>query len=236
MKKLRVFLIIIITLLIIFGIFASYMLNKMKAQMENTDPGYWEKDVVKLIEANPKRDVDIVIYGSSSPRMWPNYQEDFAKYEVVNTSFGGSKVYDNEYYYQDLVKIYNPEVLIYWGGTNNINGGDKTMSGADTYAQFLKLYELVRNDGIELIFIPINPTKARMSVWDDAMEYNNLVKDFAAQTPGLTYVDIDGKLSGKSEIYNADYLSFDGLHLNDEGYQIVKNLVIPIVESINNQE
>ncbi len=236
MKKLKVFLRIIAVLLLIFGMFFVYMLNKMKAQMENTEPSYWEKEVVKLIENNPKRDVDIVIYGSSSPRMWPNYEKDFAKYEVVNTSFGGSKINDNEYYYNDLVAIYNPEILIYWGGTNNINGGNKTMSGAETYEQFQKLYEKVQKDNIKLIFIPVNPTKSRESVWHEAEEYNNLVKELAQINHGLTYIDIDNKLSGENKIYNADYLSFDGLHLNDEGYQIIKNLVIPAVENINHEQ
>ncbi len=234
MKKLKIFGGFITIIILILVMFVANMFREMKIQMNNTDPKYWQSEVDKIISDNPPENVDIVLYGSSSPRMWPEYETDFSDYKIVNTSFGGSKVNDNIYYYQELVEEYDPEVIIYWGGTNNINGSEVSQTGKETFEEFKKLHYEIINDGREMIFIPINPTKSRANQWQEANQYNNLVKEYAKSNENLEYIDLTNELSGEEEVYNEEYLRFDGLHLNELGYQIVKDMVIPVVnEKLN---
>ncbi len=215
-----------------------FMYRSMQNQLANTDPSYWDDDIQKLNEQyEDVSDVDIVLTGSSSARMWETYEEDFSDYEIVNTGFGGCKVADITAHYNDVIKRYSPEIVIFWAGTNNINGmTDNSMSGEDTYKEFEIFYELVTEKAPEtqIVFLPISPSKSRWEVWNEAEVFNNSIKKLATQEENLHYVDVTNQLLTDGE-YNKDYLKFDGLHLNEEGYDIIIDETLNIVDSIETE-
>lgn len=204
-----------------------------EAQNNNEDPTFWSEDVSGLNETYATSgDVDIVLTGSSSPRKWETYVEDFGDYSIVNTGFGGCKVADVTYYYDDVVAKYTPEVVVFWAGTNDIHGtNDNSKSGQETYEKFVEFYETSQasNPDVKIVFIPINPTKMRESVWTDANDYNQLVSTLAETEENLFYVDVTEALMVDGT-YDEQYLSFDGLHLNEQGYKVIKEYTLPVVE------
>lgn len=231
----KILLAVLVLVLVIGGYFGFQVYQgyqDMLTQMENEDPTYWTDDIDALdAKYGDVHDVDIVLTGSSSPRKWETYEEDFAPYSIVDTGFGGSKVADSTYWYDSTIGQYNPETIVFWAGTNDMHGmSDESKTGAETFALFQKFYDTAKtkNPEVQIVFIPVNPTKARASVWDEADTYNNLVKDFADEKSDLFYVDVTDALMVDGS-YNPDYLQNDGLHLNTEGYQILTEYTMPVV-------
>lgn len=237
----KVLLVLLVVVIVIGGYLGFQIYNgyqDMLDQMENEDPTYWTSDVDALdAKYSTSDDVDIVLTGSSSPRKWETYQEDFAPYSIVDTGFGGSKVADSTYWYDDTIGQYNPEVIVFWAGTNDIHGmSDESKTGEETFELFTQFYETAKskNPDVSVVFIPVNPTKARDKVWDQANEYNQLVANMATTTDDLYYVDVTDALM-KDGTYNPDYLQNDGLHLNEQGYSILSDYTMPVVEeALNN--
>ena len=132
MKK--AIIIIGITFTVIAGI-AGYFYVSMQNQSKNEDPLYWEKDIQKIESRyNEIVDTDIVFIGSSSIRKWEDLNDDFSEYVVVNHGFGGSKVADSTYFYDRLVTPFNPELIVLFSGTNDINGiSSNSKSGSEVF-------------------------------------------------------------------------------------------------------
>lgn len=234
-KKILITLLVIVVAFVLLIKFVAMpkLVAWSEAQNNNEDPTFWSEDVSGLNDTYASSgDVDIVLTGSSSPRKWETYSQDFSEYSIVNTGFGGCKVGDVTYYYDDVVAKYTPEVVIFWAGTNDIHGTtDNSKTGAETFAKFVEFYETAQasDPEVKIVFIPINPTKQRESVWSDANAYNQLVAEMATTEDNLYYVDVtEALMSG--DTYDEQYLSFDGLHLNEEGYAVINEYTQPVVE------
>ena len=221
-----------LSIILILGFVVGFMFLKMQSQSKNEDPLYWEKDIEKILERYDEiPDVDIVFIGSSSIRKWESLEEDFSGYSVVNHGFGGSKVADSTYWYDELVTPFNPEVVVIFSGTNDINGIEgNSKTGQEVFELVVDFveYSLQENPSVEVYYISISPTKARWDVWDEAKIANDLIKAYADITDMFTFIDTTDELLLNGEP-NSNLFVFDGLHLNDDGYEIWANIIKPIV-------
>ena len=237
MTKIKIILIVVAVILIVTTAFGVKFYFAMQKMSSNEDPTYWEKEIAgieKRYDVIP--DVDIVFIGSSSIRKWETLIDDFSEYTVVNHGFGGSKVADSTYFYDRLVTPFNPEVIVIFAGTNDINGTEWSKTGSEVFELFKLFYEKSQqeNPDVYVYYISISPTKARWSVWEDANDANNLIKAYALTQDKLVFIDTTDDLLKNGEP-NKDILSFDGLHLNNEGYTIWAEIIKPIViEELNN--
>lgn len=227
--------IIVLVIIAILAVFVGIMFINMQKQMRNENPQYWEKDVSNIegrYENTP--DVDIVFVGSSSIRKWETLDSDFSEYSVVNHGFGGSKVADTTYYFNRLVTLFNPEAVVIFTGTNDINGVEGTSKTGDEVFELVKeLYIKSQEElaGIPVYYISISPTKSRWKVWDDANRANQLIKEYAETQEFLIFIDTTDELMSDGKP-NDDLFTGDGLHLNSEGYELWTSIIKPIV--INN--
>ena len=236
MSKMKITLIILAVILIITTAFGVKFYFAMQKMSSNEDPTYWEKDITEIEKRYEEiPDVDIVFIGSSSIRKWVTLEEDFSEYTVVNHGFGGSKVADSTYFYDRLITPFNPEVIVIFAGTNDINGTEWSKTGLEVFELFKLFYEKsqLENPDVYVYYISISPTKARWSVWEDANEANDLIKAYALTQDKLVFIDTTDDLL-KNGVPNKDILSFDGLHLNEEGYDIWATIIKPIVTEVLN--
>lgn len=68
--------------------------------------------------ARPAR--PIVVYGSSTVRLWPDPQRDLRRSDVIAVGFGGACLADLERHYARLVAPLEPAVLVIAAGANDL--------------------------------------------------------------------------------------------------------------------
>ena len=229
MKKI---IIAVICLVLIVGGVAVYMYSSMVIQMNNTDSTYWEKDINKIearYEVN--EEVDIVFIGSSSIRKWESLESDFSEYQILNHGFGGSKVADSTYYFDRLITPFNPKVIVFFAGTNNIHGMTKMSDKAEKVFEDVRVFYEKSSHVLPdtpVYYISISPTKSRWNVWLEADKANNLIKEYTETQENFTFIDTTDDLL-KNGYPNETLYQSDGLHLNEEGYALWAEIIKPIV-------
>jgi lysophospholipase L1-like esterase len=163
--------------------------------------------------------------GSSTFNKWKELEADFKALKAINRGFGGSMLSDLVYYADRIILPYKPRTVVLYGGDNDV-----TKKSADqVFADYKGLVEKVRKalPETKIYFIAIKPSPARAKVWDKAKAVNQMVKEYAAKTPGLGYIDIvpvmlDADGNPKPELFLKDML-----HMNRAGYEFW----IPIIKA-----
>jgi len=166
----------------------------------------------------------VLFVGSSSIRLWATLAEDFPDHHVVNRGFGGSRVADSTRYADRIVLPYKPKTIVLYAGDNDVAGG---RSPREVRADFEAFVEKVRSAMPEtrVLFIAIKPSVARWKLVDKIREANRLVREFAEADDRLGYIDIFTPMLGDDGMPREELLVADGLHLNEKGYALWREVV-----------
>jgi hypothetical protein len=81
----------------------------------NPDPKRFVNEIEAFIDYDAKNSFpkDAVLFvGSSSIRLWKTHQA-FPKIPVINRGFGGAHISDVNYYYDSIVKKYQPKLVVF---------------------------------------------------------------------------------------------------------------------------
>lgn len=172
----------------------------------------------------------IMFLGSSSIRMWKTLEQDFNGYPVYNLGFGGSHTSDVLYYFQDLVVPYQPAIILFYEGDNDLASGK---SPGEVFRDFKQFHKRVRADlpGTEIGFIAVKPSPSRWNLKDEYEEYNNKILSYCRKKDDLTYIDVvTPMIAENGRPIPAIFLS-DSLHMNEAGYDIWEKQVRPFIEN-----
>ena len=193
-------------------------------------PYPYEPDIEAFEKAdalNPPSKGQIVFVGSSSIRFWKSLATDFPDKKVLNRGFGGSHVLDSVHFAQRIVTPYQPKMIVYYSGTNDIADN---MPPETIFAHYKAFVAKVREKlpTTPIAFISISPTPARWSKVEDMKKANSLIENFSNTTPNLKFIDIfplmlDAKGQPRPELY------VDNLHMNPTGYAIWVKAVAPFL-------
>jgi lysophospholipase L1-like esterase len=232
-------LVIIVTILIILLILISFIL-RLTYVIRNENPLLWEKKVKKIesrYSDNYPKD-SIVFVGSSSIEYWKNLKKDMSPLNVINHGIAGTKVNDITYYADRLIFPYQPQILVFYVGTNDINGiKDNSKTGDDVYHLTIDFFNKIHkwNPDLLIYYISISPSIARKKVWKDANRANELIKEYCEGKDSLRFIDSTNLLIDVEGNLKKGIFKFDGLHFNKKGYAIWTSLLKPILlENIKN--
>jgi lysophospholipase L1-like esterase len=221
-------------LLFLFPVYAQQLNNeKATTVKENVDKTQnpFEKEILAFehqdsLQFPPKQAVLFV--GSSSIRLWKTLADDFPELQVINRGFGGSKTADVLYYFDRIVKPYQPKTIVYFTGTNDLAGNIAPQQVVDNVEEFIK-----RVGGLfpETNIVVLSNTIAvsRKHLRDSYLETNRILQVMLRKYPKADFLDVTTpglKPDGwpRPEIYGTD-----SLHLNATGYQMWKNLLRPVL-------
>lgn len=114
---------------------------------------------------------------------------------VFNRAFGGSQTAD--------LLPYEPRMIVYNCGSNNINvgiGPDRIFDG------FRRFVERVHDKLPEtrVVFVSIHRAPQKKAQWDQVNEANRLVEQYCRRNKLLAYVDVNPRL----DLYLPDLLHF----------------------------
>ncbi len=201
-------------------------LNRYNDQIEN--------DIQNKLKQYPPEKNGILLYGSSTMANWRENDmcyKHMAPLKVTNTGFGGSTAEEALYNYYRLVKPFNPGVIVYYEGPNDINSG---YSIKDIMATTHRIFEWARQDfqNVQFVIIPIKVCPALEKVYDKCIACNKLYKEYADTHEDTHYINLDKFLYHKNGKLRQDIYVEDMLHHTEKGYEEFTEYVKPAVEKV----
>ncbi len=163
----------------------------------------------------------ILLYGSSTMRMWATYKADLAGYQVLNRGFGGSQMSDAVYYFDRVVVPLAPSWILLYEGDNDLSNGKKTP--AQVMADFQQFMLLVKQKlpKTKVAIYTLRPSLARENLMPEQRQLNALFQKYCRKHRKKAYfIDAYNLLLTPAGKPNGDLLATDKLHLNAQGYAV----------------
>jgi lysophospholipase L1-like esterase len=191
------------------------------------------KAFVEADRAQPPAKGGILFVGSSIFRKWENVAEHMAPLPVLNRAFGGSRTGDQLARFDQLVPIYEPKVIVYYCGSNDLNA--KPADAPDViFARFREFSERVRAryPAARLIYVSATRSPDRVTRWEHVDHYNALVRAYCAATPGRTFIDVNPALVDTDGHPRLDLYLADKLHFHPPAYVAFTAIIKPVLERV----
>jgi lysophospholipase L1-like esterase len=197
---------------------------------EQQDP--WESDIAQFEEtdkiAPPPRNA-IVFIGASSIARW-NLAASFPEFgpQAINRGFGGSLAADSTRYAERIVIPYQPRIVVFYAGDNDVASNHTPEQIAGDFAAFEKKVHAAL-PSTQIIFISIKPSTRRWPWIEQIKRANALVRSYCATHAHLAFVDIVPQMIGADGKPRKELLE-DGLHMTPAGYQIWNDAIRPLLQ------
>ncbi|MFC0876916.1 GDSL-type esterase/lipase family protein [Saccharicrinis sp. FJH2] len=169
----------------------------------------------------PKPDGALFI-GSSSMRLWGSVHEDFPELNVIHRGFGGSNSKDVLAHMKDIVLPYNPAMIVYYEGDNDIVDKFPLDTIISNMEQFISEVQANRAD-TKIYFLSPKPSIARMAYGDQYKELHQKMKDMVKTHNDVYYVDVSTPMFNADGTLKKDIFCKDNLHMVHKGYIIWKH-------------
>jgi lysophospholipase L1-like esterase len=191
----------------------------------------WEKTIEafeKSDQAKPPPRNAILFVGSSTIRLW-KVEKAFPNLEVINRGFGGSQIADVVQYTPRIVVKYQPRLIVFFAGDNDLAAGKTPERVRDDFKAFV---EAVRKDlpKTQVLFLSIKPSVARWKLFEQQQKANALIETYCSGMSGVSYIDMVKPMLGSDGKPRAELFVKDGLHLNEEGYKVWGEIVKPLLK------
>lgn len=185
------------------------------------DPLRFEKEIRSFEQWDAKNsapDRAVLFVGSSSIRFW-NTAEAFPGYPVINRGFGGSHITDVLFYYKRLIGRFDPSLIVFYCGENDIYSGQSTQR---VFNDYLELLDRISNDfpDAHFLYVSIKPSSSRLEHSERFAEFNRMVEEYNQSNEVLHYIDLASPLTNANGRPDDSLFVDDRLHLNEKGYEL----------------
>lgn len=170
----------------------------------------------------------ILLVGSSSFRLWDNWQDYFPGRKMINRGFGGSSLPDVIRYADDVIFKYRPKQIIIYCGENDFAASD-TVSVPTVVERFKTLFGMIRTKykRVPVAFLSMKPSPSRQKFLTKYVAANAAIKDFLAAQKRTAYIDVYTPMLQPDGNVMTDIFKADNLHMNAKGYAIWKQVMEP---------
>ncbi len=197
------------------------------------DPGRYAESIDNFLNWDRKNSFPedaILFVGSSSIRLWKTSAA-FPEYPIINRGFGGAHFSDVIYFYDSVIKKYNPQLIVLYVGDNDVAAGK---SITQVYNDYLTLVEKIARDlpKTKLIFVPIKPSKSRWQHWENMAAVNQQINSYNSQNANFYNIDLASPLISGFGRPAKKYFLNDQLHLNDAGYEKWNSILAPLLNEL----
>ncbi len=194
----------------------------------------------------------ILFYGSSGFTRWKEkfehrpLEEDIRRKDgslaAVNHGFGGSTMEEGLYYYNRMVKPWEPRAIVLRFFPNDVGFGYTPAEIVYLHAMFCN-WARADFPGVKLYLCDAMPHKRYVSntSWQQrAHEFNKLLKDYCDSHEDCTYVCQsawhgfyqDPADAGDYSKIRQDIWVSDEVHFTQEGYDIYRDLFLTVLDDI----
>ncbi len=147
---------------------------------------------------------------------------------VFNRAFGGSRTWEVNAYFDEMVKPYKPRLIVYYCGSNDVNSGE-TATEIAARSEFFMDRVARELPGTKVIYSSVLKAPQKKAKWDLVDAINSRMEKYCATQPGRIYVDLnpavfDEKGQPLDELYVADKL-----HYKPAAYVAFTKILKPIL-------
>ena len=180
-KKLSQVIKLLRTLVVVSSVLVSSVGN---AQLQ-PDPTRYEYSIVGFENQDfqvPPPAEAVLLVGSSSIGFWnEDAPFDLAPLTVIPRGFGGSVMNDVIYYFNRIVRKYNPRAIVLYEGDNDLVYG---LTPATILDQLDQIITLIKSNlpNTRLYLLSVKPSIARSNLWGLAQQVNSGFSDRPDQT------------------------------------------------------
>lgn len=192
----------------------------------------WAEAINKLTAADattPPAPGGIVFTGSSSITRWNrNLAQDFPGLNTIGRGFGGSTITAGLQYIDRVVIPYEPRLVIFYAGENDIAAGRTPERVAQDFSDYSEaLFKALPQT--RLVYISMKPSPRRWDLQAKFDQANALIAAQCAKDPRITFLDVKPAMLGDDGTPRVEIFDKDRLHMNAEGYRIWRELVAPLL-------
>lgn len=221
------------TSLLFFAIFVALLSANAQQTVEDPDPHRFEAEIEQFRSWDEKNSIPsdpILFVGSSSIRFWKT-AEAFPEFDVINRGFGGSHISDVQHYYDSVVGKYEPELIVFYEGDNDIAAGKPADQVMGDYKELIERI-LADKPEVHFVYVPIKPSSSRWDYWPKMKEANQLIKKYNEQHERLHYVDLATPVLNDQGTPDDSLFRDDLLHLNEAGYDRWNKVLRPVLKEL----
>lgn len=175
---------------------------------------------------------NIIMIGSSIIALWPadllNKTFPQSNY-IMNKGVSGCQLSDCINWLKDQIGSLTPNVIVFYAGSNDIGNGASYIDVANRFRSWLsRVRSFAPNALIICIGLIVSPSKIYHKIAGTTLAANKelrnicnssaCVKFIDTNVRGLFYSTVDGSL-------RADLFVSDGLHLTDQGYEVLGSAI-----------
>lgn len=194
----------------------------------------------KELGAPAKKEKRVVLFGNSITDGWPGARPKFfEKNKLIGRGIGGQTSYQFLLRFREDVINLQPKVVVINYGTNDIAENTGDYDEDLTFGNVVSMVELAQANKIKVILASCLPAEGfswRPSV-TDAMEkirhLNARVQAYAEENK-IPYVDYFSAMVTEDGTKMKPELAQDnpGVHPNVKGYEVMENLVLPVIKKL----
>jgi lysophospholipase L1-like esterase len=201
---------ILLFLLLSFGVFAQKPLDRFEKEIR----AFEKLDSIAM----PAKGMKLFI-GSSSFRLWKNFDADMKGMNALNRGFGGSTLREALFYFDRMVAKYQPSWVFMYEGDNDLTGGQSPEEIAIQFEEFsARLAKQVPK--AKLVFVSARPSLAREANKAKQQDLNQRIVNIAVKKKGHYVIDMHSPFYNLDGTLMQDIFVADRLHLNEKGYVI----------------
>jgi hypothetical protein len=196
-------------------------------------PTRYQADIERMLardKADPPPRDGILFIGSSIFRLWTQLAGQMAPLPVFNRAFGGSVTQDILDRADQLVIPYQPRIVVYYCGSNDVNAGESADAILARTKQFLKIVsEKAPNTFVYYTAIQKAPDKRDR--WDVVDTVNREMEQYSHRVRYVGYIDLNPVLFDRQGKLREDLFLPDKLHFRPEStaYAEFAQVVKPIL-------
>lgn len=177
---------------------------------------------------DPRQEIDVLFFGSSSIRLWKGLDEMMAPLSVVNRGYGGATVRDILVNYDKLMAHYQPKAFVIFCD-NDICGNDNDLSVCGVLDHYRLLFNRLSQDypGVPVFFLSWKYSGLRAFMRDTQKLVNDVMADYASHSDQVTFVDVNSTILLPDGDINPSLFESDNLHINRDGYLLWTSVLKP---------
>ncbi len=171
---------------------------------------------------------DIVFVGSSILRRWTALTTQMAPLRVANVSVDGADTSLLLAMLGSRVIPRKPKVVVYYGGSNDVDLGEPAPAIARRVIQFIERLEAAL-PATRFVFVSVNRSPDHQDRWPDIDDVNRQIQAYATTHPHVEFVDVNPPLFNADGSSRIELFMPDQRHLRPAAYQEFARILKPVL-------
>ena len=230
MRGIRCAFVVLLAALVIQNLLPHYV--RAQDSSSSRPPVRFAKEIEAFLEedkVDPPPKNAILFIGSSTFVRWTHVSGQMAPLPAFNRAFGGSRTHEVLYYMDKIVLPYDPRIIVYYCGSNDIAGG---VNPKTVLSNFTAFCATVRSSlpASKIFFVSIVKAPSRMARWGAMDSANTMISKYCRSTENLAFIEINPILVDSGGKPRTELYLDDMLHFKDPAYLELTAAIKPVLE------